>query len=301
VSERIEAMHWKLGVGLAVVAFVGAGVGYGFKVNHDLRESRTRIDDLERAVEVAKDSRLSDLEQSQRRYRDLEREMASRVAHARDRASRLYGLLRRAVCFNDLRPLRKGFFSGTRLGDVDGDGLDDGVQTFGRPTRHSDCRYLLRVRTDGGRFQARVHHDAYGLEHYLNLLMLVDINGVPGDEIVVAVDQGAYAQIAQIFTLSPGYLTRIKGFGSRDLWISGASAGNGAVFGCLDPDGGTVFRTVWGYAGDGKRHDITRRFYRVEGDRATLYFRERHTMVLTKAFDRFPEFDDSDGRFGRCS
>jgi hypothetical protein len=297
LAEESVHVRRKWGAGLFVVAVAAVAVGAGgiaFKAtSDDLSRARSEIRALNAELDRAHDERLSTLLEADERYRDLKKELSSRVATARQRGRKLEDLLDEALCFEDRYPLRDGFFRGSLRGDVDGDGTADVVRALARPSPRGPCRFLLMVRTDDGVFVARVHGGEYELENYFDVVMLVDINGVAGHEIVVEVGRGAYAQIAQIFTFSPGHLTRIRGFGSRDVWISGASTGNGAVFACIDPEGGRVVRTVWQYAGDGTRHEIIRRFYRVEGTVATLYFKERRVMALEKAFQRLPELSNA--------
>jgi hypothetical protein len=301
-------VRWKWAAGIVVVAVVAAGVAAAIRLNSladEIADARSRIADLEDNLRYANETRFEGLADADERYRDLRNKMRSRLTKLQREARRNANRLDNVLCFNDSSPVSDGFFRHPISGDVDGDGLDDVVRTLARPTRNGGCKYLLTVQTDTGFFAKRVRvEDSFALENSFVPWMLVDFNGVPGYEIVVHIGSGAYAQIGQIFTLSEGRLASIRGFGSRDIWIGGASAGNGSAMGCLDPNGDTIFRDTWGYAGDGTHHELTRRFYRVVGTQATLYFRERRVVDLMKALNRFPEFeeqDESDYTFGRCS
>jgi hypothetical protein len=297
-------VRWKWGLGIVVVVAAAALVAVRFSaLNDDLSEARARISALEDNLRYANETRFEGLADADERYRDLKNKMRSRLQSASRVTNKLERRLDDALCFNvPGREIEAGFFRGAVRGDVDGDAVEDVIHPLARLTRQGKCRYLLTVRTAEG-FSKQVVHgdDEFGMEMSFGAGAIPDLNGVPGDEILVHLGSGAYAQIGQIFTVVEGDLLRVKGLGRRELWYEGASAGNGSLYDCLDPSGTEILRYEWHYGANFRGHVLTRHWYRVLGDQAVLYDRDRQRMRGFDWFDRFPQLSEGNVRaFRHC-
>ena len=176
------------------------------------------------------------------------------------------------------------------VGDVDGDGAGDRVTLRADARRPARCRHLLVVELTANRTTvATVPHLSWpGTDP--QLLLLVEVDGRPGLEPVVALSPMAVYRPGAVFTLRQGTLSRMRAEGLSvaelipfyDEFPAGVDCGERP---------GTIVVTQARFPDEGDGHwDITRSFYRAAGIRFDLVREERFQVeVGPEARERWPE------------
>lgn len=193
--------------------------------------------------------------------------------------------------------------------DVDGDGIQDTVRLASDPTGPEGCTSFLvvdlgdvsiisapvwEVGREGGLPQPRIHGFA-------------NIDGQPGDEILVDEAAGASTQFVGAFVHVDGDLERVTARGGvspeagpfQDLFAYGGSVGHIEAVDC-STEGVVVSTAVPSgeAAGGGSvAYEVERRFFAFDG--AVLEEEQSETKtVRIEELDRFPEY--AAGPFGSC-
>jgi hypothetical protein len=186
------------------------------------------------------------------------------------------------------------------IGDLDADGSGDRVTLRVDKTRPALCRHLLVVELANDKTSvARVPPLPWpGTDP--QLLLLVEIDGRPGLELVIAMSPAAVYRPGAVFALRRGALVRMRLepasvpalFPLYDEFPSGVD--------CAGPAGTIVVTQSRIAAGGDARLDITRSFYRAAGTRFSRV-RDEHVQVDvgSEAQRRWPEVRGDP--FIRCS
>jgi len=189
-------------------------------------------------------------------------------------------------------------------GDVDGDGIEDQIRLAADPEGPEGCTAFVvaeiggsvasapvwEVGREGGLPQPRIHGFA-------------DIDGRPGNEILVDEAAGAATQFVGAFVLVDGDLQRITADGGivpeagpfADLFPYGGSVGHAEAVDCTKD--GIVVSTAVPAASGSMRYEVERRFFTY--DDGTLDKADVVTeTVPSQNLNRFPEY--ASGPFGSC-
>lgn len=183
-------------------------------------------------------------------------------------------------------------------GDVDGDGEPDEVAIHYDPQGAVGCQGFAVAESSNGTLSAplKTWRGEFGLP-MPTLNDLVDIDGEPGDEIVVNMGAGASTQFVGIVLADGGTLrqvtTGLAGQAVDGMLGFGGSVGHMEAVDCA-PGGGIVVSLA---TPDGKLYAVERTHYRFVG--AELIQEDREVeRVPVEQIDRFPEYAASP--FGGC-
>jgi hypothetical protein len=192
-------------------------------------------------------------------------------------------------------------------GDLRGDGRSTRAMILGDEERHLRCRYFLAVGYPGGTASYAPIEAAKSLPYDVpSLLMAVEIDGQPGLEVVADFGGPMHPhRTGQIFTFEGVSLVamrvepaQLEGIPPILFPLGGEFA---AGVDCAGEPGAIVVTS--GDLADGgtdDRHfDVTRTFYRAQGDRFVESRRETHTIEVGTERDRWPEL--ADDPFRSCS
>ena len=176
------------------------------------------------------------------------------------------------------------------VGDVDADGTDDRVTLRIGQTLPPRCRHLLVVQTAGGATATAAVPPLPWPGTDPQLLLLVELDGRPGVEPVIAMSPAGVYRPGAVFTLSQGELARMRLertlvpelFPFYDEFPAGSDCAG---------QPGTIVVTHSQIAEEGDRYwDVTRTMYRATGARFRLVRDERFQVeVGPEALRRWPE------------
>ena len=278
-------------------AFAGLAA-WTIHVQLDLNLARDRARALAHRLEIAREvvhiAEVSSRRDDERAAAELDR-LRDRLRSARRDNRRLASDLEDVTCFEGTE---NAFVRGPLRGDFDADGVTDAVYTQARVGLDGDCEYFVVVTTADGTHSRRVGGDPDALSPALAPFLLADVNEVPGQEIMVEVDRGAYAQIVRLYTMAGGRLVPIRGFGGRDVWVEGSSTGNGSVFDCAGGRAGSVIAGEYHYTRDARGYTVRRSLYSLSG-RSAVRVRVDEAEVPLSRLGRFPELRH-DAAFVHC-
>ena len=165
--------------------------------------------------------------------------------------------------------------------DVDGDGRADRVRVLGHRT-------LVAVLA--GRV-VRVTLPRNPSEPFLPALgPVANLDGRPGDELLVDVQEGACAASYAVVTYRRGRLVRLHAGGVWDAFTAVSCGIPNEALGCAGP--GVVAVTGWN---TGRRMTFERTLYRTRGLR---FVRSARVTRTARTFPRWPEL--SRDPFARC-
>jgi hypothetical protein len=172
-------------------------------------------------------------------------------------------------------------------GDVDGDGADDTVFLAVDPEGPEGCRAFVVADTGTGRLAEEVSDPDISFDLGLPTLEgTMQIDGRPGDEIIVRIMTGASTLFVGLFTVLDGELERVKVAGDSefgDLFPSGGSVGHLEGSDCTE-DGIVVTVALPKERG----YEVTRSFYTLDDARAKPGERDV-SYVWPRNLDKFPE------------
>lgn len=185
-------------------------------------------------------------------------------------------------------------------GDLDGDGEEGSVAIHFDPAGEPGCQAFVVAESAAGTLGAPLEtwRADFGLPAP-TLNTLQDVDGEPGDDVVVNMGAGASAQFVGLVVARDGALYQVTteaGGNSvgEGLLGFGGSVGHLEAVDCA-PDGSIVSSFA---APDGSSYRVERRFLVFEGTRLVEDRVEVETAPLEE-IDRFPEYAASP--FGSCS
>ena len=185
-------------------------------------------------------------------------------------------------------------------GDVDGDGEGDRVAiVVDRSAEEERCRAFIVVMSRFGSFPEPIEQGGMSIDvGFPTLVSLVNIDGVPGLDVVMNMVAGASTQFAGVYTAAEGRPERLTfdqptEFGN--LFPTGGSVGHMEATDCVGP--GAIVISVATPKGAG--YKVTRTAYVVVDGKLTPQEEGVSTeRIPADGFDRFPEFQASP--FGSC-
>lgn len=264
-----------------LTAFAALGVvaaGGWIVTSSDLADARDEIESLHDRADAAE----ADLSV-----------MSGDAARAQSRLKRLTDLLdavraeqrqlKRAGrgCFK----LREGPTTDLRgpiKGDVDGDGSSDRVYTVGLASTKDRCRFYVMAQLASGEVVgAAIATQRHVLENDdlrfdLRPSEVVEVDGNPGQEVMIETGRGATGSSFLMFSLREGQLRELTKEEEGDRqFIVAASAGYGASWGCVSP--AVIFETSF-EAAAGNRYEGTTQIFRLVGDVFELVSTERFSV-----------------------
>lgn len=283
-------------VAVSLLGAIGAGIGV-VTLSGRLDEAERRAEQLDEesgAARAGAEVAAKDLEEAEARIERLValRGSVRRLERQRERAAE-------TVCFEEPGKF-SGDVRGPIRGDVDGDSAADIVFAVGLPGPRDICSYYIvadlgfgEAMTAPVRTAPHITEANYDLRFHLMPAFFVELNTLPGHEVVVQTSRGATGGSYQLFTLVDGELQtleRAEEFG----WSFGssASAGGGTGLDCAGPS--TIVVGHYGYSVDSEDHTVERRFYRVVGATLTLEDIETYNVPYGRE-NRFPELARGDG------
>ncbi|MDQ3915476.1 MAG: hypothetical protein M3323_09150 [Actinomycetota bacterium] len=286
---------------VSVVAALVAAFGL-FSLSARFDEARQRDEQLAAESDAAREdaeasaSALADAEKRIERLVALRRS-ARRLERERQRSEK-------AACFTQDDEL-PGDVRGPIRGDVDGDSLSDSVYAVGLPLGRDRCTYHVAVDIGGALVTAPVRTarhatQADDLRFHLTPALFVELNGLPGHEVMVQTSQGATGSGYQLFTMMGGRLQIMSRPGKLG-WSFGstASSGGGSGLGCAGP--ARVVEGHYGYSVTSEDHTVERTFYSVVGATLVLDEVETYDLPYGRRTQRFPELASGDGApFPNC-
>jgi hypothetical protein len=176
------------------------------------------------------------------------------------------------------------------VGDVDADGAGDRVTLRADERRPARCRHLLVVEVTAGKTAFATVPPLPWPGTDPQLLLLVEVDGRPGLEPVLALSPNAVYRPGAVFALRDSTLSRMRVEGLPvaelipfyDEFPAGVDCGERP---------GTIVVTQGRIAEEGDRYwDVTRSFYRAAGIRFDLVRKERFQVeVGPEARQRWPE------------
>lgn len=184
-------------------------------------------------------------------------------------------------------------------GDVDGDGAGESVSVYYDPQGELGCQAFVVAESDGATIAGALEtwRGEFGLP-MPTLNSLTDVDGEPGDEIVVNMGAGASTQFVGLVVEDGGILrqvtTHAQGQVAPGLLAFGGSVGHLEAVDCA-PDGGVVASFA---APDEDVYRVVRTFYGFAGAELVQDDREVERVPIER-IDRFPEYAASP--FGSCS
>jgi hypothetical protein len=177
---------------------------------------------------------------------------------------------------------------GSLSADVDGDGSDDTMFLAVDEDAPAGCRAFLVADTSSGTLAEEISEPDITFDLGLPTLEgTVQVDGRPGDEIIVRVMAGASTLFVGLFTLYEDELERIEISGAAEygnLFPSGGSVGHLEGSDCTE-DGIVVSLAT----PRGKGYEVTRTFYSISATHAAPAGSQRD-VVRPRNLDRFPEF-----------
>lgn len=183
-------------------------------------------------------------------------------------------------------------------GDVDGDGEADGVSIHYDAQGGTGCQAFVVAETSAGILSGPLEtwRGEFGLP-MPTLNSLLEIDGEPGDEVVVNMGAGASTQFVGIVVADGSMLrqvtTDVPGQAAPGMLASGGSVGHLEAVDCA-PGGGVVASTA---VPDGDVYRVERIFLGFSG--AELIRDDKDVQrVPIERIDRFPEYAASP--FGGC-
>lgn len=185
-------------------------------------------------------------------------------------------------------------------GDVDGDGEDDTVSIYFDPQGEVGCQGFVVAETAAGVLSGPLEtwRGEYGLP-MPTLNTTGDVDGEPGDEVVVNMGGGASTQFVGIVVEDGGALrqvtTALDTQAVAGMFGFGGSVGHLEAVDCA-PGGGVVVAYA---APDGNRYDVQRTFYRFSGTELIEEDQEVRRGLPVERIQRLPEYAASP--FGSCS
>ncbi len=176
-------------------------------------------------------------------------------------------------------------------GDLDGDGGIDRVEVLTDEARPEGCRYVLRVQTSGASALVAAIAPLAWPGTAPEPLMVAEIDGRPGLEVVVELSPAAVYRPGAVFTLLDGGLARmeLRGTDPADLFPLDDEFPAGVD--CTTNAGAIVVTTgvfADGGADDG-RWEITRTTYRARGTSFQPAATETHVVEVGTETERWPE------------
>ena len=200
-----------------------------------------------------------------------------------------------AAAQNETHPAESSF-----LGDVDGDGELDPISIESFPTAESGCQAILTVFVDDAPSSISLEQEGVDFASGAppSLLGVADVDGRPGDEIIVRLVSGASTEFTGLYTAASGSLERLTVSGGEfgDLFPSGGSVGHLEQSDCAEP-GTVVIATA---VPKGAKYQVTRTRFRFDGE---AFSPDDEKTVLVDAEElasgAVPEFS-SGAPFGSC-
>jgi hypothetical protein len=189
--------------------------------------------------------------------------------------------------------LRSG---GTLDGDVDGDGRAEEVWIATDPEAASmPCSAFIVVRDeDGGVRSTALAFQEFSGPGLPKLHALLDVNVLPGYEIVVDVLAGASTQFIAVYAVTGNRILQVLPRGVREaergLFGYGGSVGHIEAIDCVS---GRVVVSTAVPSGEGVEYRVTRRRYRPEGLVLIPAGPPQKELIDLDELDRYPEFGSS--------
>ncbi|HEX2196719.1 MAG TPA: hypothetical protein VHJ76_07310 [Actinomycetota bacterium] len=184
-------------------------------------------------------------------------------------------------------------------GDVDGDGEPEEVAIHVDPDGPAGCLAFVVAESSGGSLAGPLEtwREDFGLP-VPTINTLVDVDGEPGDEVVVNMGIGASTQFVGIVTARDGALVQVTTRGLEDagegVFGFGGSVGHVEAVDCTGS--GEVVSSFAAPAG--KRYRVERRYLDFDGTKLVFDRREVERIAIEE-LDRLPEYPASP--FGSCS
>ncbi|MDQ3957373.1 MAG: hypothetical protein M3273_03525 [Actinomycetota bacterium] len=286
-----------LGIFLAVSVVAAIGAGFGLiSLSGRLDEAEQRNERLAAQSDAAQaeaEVAENDLEDADRRLERLAalRRSIRRLEREGERA-------RRSQCFIEDHK-SAGDVRGPIRADVDGDSFVDSVYAVGLPVERDRCTYHVAVDVGGAVATAPVRSARHAtqrdeLRFHLTPALFVELNGLPGYEVMVQTSQGATGAGYQLFTMTDERFQIMERPGKFG-WSFGstASAGGGSGLGCAGP--ARIVEGHYGYSVASEDHTVERTFYRVVGAALVLDEIETYDLPYRRQTRRFPELTRGDG------
>ncbi len=185
--------------------------------------------------------------------------------------------------------------AGRLHGDVDGDGSPEEVAIYFDPVGEPGCQAFVLAGDAAGVLETWTSD--FGLP-MPTLNSLVDLDGEPGDEIVVNMGVGASTQFVGVVAFEDGALRQVTleggaGMGPEGMFGFGGSVGHVEAVDCAR--GGVVASFA---APSGRAYLVERRFFEFDGAELVPERVEKERLALEE-LDRLPEYAQSP--FGSCS
>lgn len=183
-------------------------------------------------------------------------------------------------------------------GDVDGDGRSDTVWLATTGAGDPGCSLFLAVETAGGLLSTGIEEEDGGTAGPPALLGLYEIDGRPGNEIVVRLVVGASTEFSGLFSAADGRLTRVavRGGDFGNLFPWGGSASHLEASDCA----GEAAVVVTTASAQADRYVVKRRTFEFEG--GELVFDSEASEREVVAARRLPEVPElaSGAPFAAC-
>lgn len=198
------------------------------------------------------------------------------------------------ACDGERAAVQRALARSTLRVDVDGDGQLDKVAVVTRPDAGRRCRVLVGVRLqDGSTYSTHLFPAAVPFKGLrARIVGLPDLGEAKGAEIVVDTRAAVDAVLAQLFTLTPAGLHRVRVpvFDNGTFIVEGGGVVYPYGAGCT-ADGRMILSTAE-QSSDGKTFDVTRKTYSLGGERLRFADPEvtTDTVPVDRLADRFPEF-----------
>ena len=194
----------------------------------------------------------------------------------------------------------------TATADIDGDGASDEVHLALDPAGQTGCAAFVVVDTGGGAVAASAVWEigSQGGLPAPRLNGFVDIDGRPGNEILVDEAAGASTQFVGAFMYLEGSLERITvggaigggaPAGGEDLFAYGGSVGHLSAVDCTSDDRVVISTATPGAArSDAEEgiYDVERRFFVFEGAQLQRTDTESEQVPIDQ-LNRYPEYRSS--------
>jgi hypothetical protein len=189
---------------------------------------------------------------------------------------------------------------GSVTGDVDGDGTEEEVWVAVDPAASSMvCSAFVVVQAEDDSLRSA----ALGFQEFApglpRLHGLVNVNVLPGSEIVVDITGGASTQFLAMYAVSGNtivqMLPRGAGESERGLFGYGGSVGHLDAIDCVE---GYIVVSSAVPAGEGVEYEVTRRDYQPQGLILVPGGKPQKDTVDIDELDKYPEF--ASGPLGSC-
>lgn len=184
-------------------------------------------------------------------------------------------------------------------GDVDGDGVEDSVSIHFDPAGPDGCQAFVVAESDGGTVAGPLEtwREDFGLP-MPTINTLTDVDGEPGDEVVVNMGAGASTQFVGLVSASGESLVQVMPEGLPDQAAQGMFGFGGSVGHLEAVDCARFGGVVSSFAiPRGNRYRVERRYLVFRGDDLQFSHVEVE-RVAPDLIDRLPEYSASP--FGSC-